>query len=1179
MEYNGRSQTEDLASMELNITDFKELIRSSESFRKGYSDLIAGESVVFDGMIGNAPLAISAVLAEDSHKLILLICPNIGEVDTVAEDLRLFTDIPVLTYPALPSFLTENNVRDGEIFLSEDRIFGKRLNVLKELRRGFAPEIGTPRSEQNEAPPLGQLLHRQEAPKEEEQHEFQPAIVVTTLAAIRQPVPTIDEIYSETFVLEQSKNYNRQEILHWLSEKGFHSTSAVELPGEYSVRGGILDIYALDWSEPIRIEFFDDEVESIRSFNVKTQRSIKDLSSVQISGLRPNSKSKGVFTDHLPAGTIPVMMETDEILSQANRIDRFFDEKYRQHADTHLQNNDHESFSSNSDDTRITSEHTSLVRPFAVKKICEALFQYPTLHTVTVVSGKELASHSYSFLFQTVERLRGNLQYLCAEIDQYPKSVQFGFVCQNESEKQRFSDSLSNSESAKEGRIHWLIGTMRHGFAWPTENIVFIATDEIFGRANHRRARSKTLSESIDSFIDLSPGDLVVHVGQGIARFRGLVMCKRGQQEEEHFELEFADNDVLYVPCSKFNLIQKYVGTSKVHPKLAKLNGKTWKRQKQEVSNAVFDLAAEMIDLQAKRKTLRGIVYPPDNEWQSNFEESFPYEPTEDQLLAIEAIKNDMESESPMDRLLCGDVGFGKTEVAIRAAFKAVNAGYQVAVLVPTTILAEQHYRVFSQRMAMFPIRIGVLSRFSNKKEITQTLERLKSGQLDIAIGTHRIVQKDVAFKNLGLVVIDEEQRFGVHDKDFLKRLRSQVDVLTMTATPIPRTLHLSLLGLRDISNLQTPPDDRLPIHTKLLRFNREAIRNGILHEISRGGQVYFLHNRVQDIDDLALKLKEIVPEARIGVGHAQMRDIELEKVLRRFINHEYDVLLSTTIIENGIDIPNANTIFINQANRFGLAELHQLRGRVGRYKNQAYCYLLLAPNASMTRDSMQRLKAIEEYSHLGAGFQLALRDLELRGAGNIIGVQQSGHINIVGYEMYCELLESAVRLLTHMPQKIKIEVQIDLPGLAIIPDNYVSSVRDKLDLYRRLNRITSESEANAISEEMNDRFGKLPTPVERLILCAKIRVAVWPHSIRAVNLVSFPHGLFINFQFRSIQHIEKLKKQLFARKADLRIVNQEKAVIPVPSILIDSEGNPEPDRLLHYLLNLFKGDPQHENL
>lgn len=1156
--------------MDSKISNLKERIRTTDSFIKGYSSLMAGESVIFDGMIGSSTLLISSVLAEESGKLLVLICPNIGDVEVVADDLALFTDIQILTYPVLPSFLTENSDRDNEIFLSEDRIFGKRLHVLKELRRRSSPDFGIASSHTEETFfPLEKLIKQKTSVSEFPIRKSSPVILVTTLAAIRQPVPTTAEIDAGTRVFEINKAYNRIEILSWLAQHGFHSTSAVELPGEYSVRGGILDIYALDWTQPVRIEFFDDEIESIRTFDIKTQRSTEELSSIQISGLTPNRSVKSQFTDHLPISSITVMLETNEIIRQTEKLDHYFDEKFAKSLDASHSN-------STSDEGSQSGNHSddslSPVRSFSAKTICDALYQFPTLHLVTIVSGNEYASHSYSFLFQTVNRLQGHLTSLREEIDRYPEIVHFDIVCRNEAEQRRISDSISGSEASGRGRINWLIGSLTHGFAWPEQDIVLIGTDEIFGRMHARRTRSRTLSQTIDSFVDLSPGDLVVHVGHGLARFRGLVMLEKGQQEEEHLELEFADNVSLYVPTSKIYLIQKYVGTSQLRPKLAKLNGKSWNRQKQEVRDAVFDLAADMIELQAKREAIQGIAFPPDTEWQRDFDESFPFQPTEDQLVAVEAIKADMEQSRPMDRLLCGDVGFGKTEVAIRAAFKAVNAGYQVAVLVPTTILAEQHLHVFSERMSAFPIRIGVLSRFCSKKEIARTLERLRLGQIDIIIGTHRIVQKDVIFKNLGLVIIDEEQRFGVRDKDFLKHLRSQVDVLTMTATPIPRTLHFSLLGLRDISNLQTPPDDRLPIETKVLRFNPEAIRTGILYEMSRGGQVYFLHNRVKDIELFAQKLREIVPEAKVGVGHAQMPDNELEKVLRRFINREYDVLLSTTIVENGIDIPNANTIFINHANRFGLAELHQLRGRVGRFKNQAYCYLLLEPNAPMTRDSMQRLKAIEEYSHLGAGFQLALRDLELRGAGNILGVQQSGHINLVGYEMYCEFLESAVRLLKQMPQKTKIEVLIDLPGLVMIPDNYVTDIRDKLDLYRRLSRITTEEEADSIQREISDRFGKLPRPVERLIICAKIRVAAWSFSIRAINLVEFPQGKYICLTFKSPQLIERLRKRLFANKAELRILNDEKGVIPIPKSITDEDGHPEPDRLMYYILNILKG-------
>lgn len=1158
--------------VEPNITAIKEKIKTKEPFTDGLAALSSGESVVFDGMIGNSPLLLSALIAEDTGKLLILLCPNIGEVEPTAEDLTLFTDSKVLTYPVLPSYLTENEVHQDEIFLSEDRIFGERLRVLNEIEKRTLPDFGfkqvTPLKQENESP-LASRLHNKNQNKKIETVPVKtpPLILVTTLAAIRQPVPTRSEMTSHSFLLEVGKEYDRESILGWLSQGGFHSTSAVELPGEYSVRGGILDIYAIDGEQPIRIEFFGDEIESIRLFDGKTQRSTDDLTSIRITRLRSNMRVTGRFTDHLPVGTIPVFLETQEILRQAAKLDRYFADKT---ADNKTEKNfSDESDMQNSPDAE--TSQTAFTRPFSVAQICNALYRFPTLHAVTIASGNELAQHNYSFLFQSIDRMRGSIQSVRDEIDKFPAQVRFGIVCRTEAEQRRIADTLSMTNASKEKRLDWFIGTLSHGFAWPEENIILVGTDELFGRMNLRHSRARTLSESIDSFVDLSPGDLVIHVGHGLARFRGLKMISKGQQEEEHLELEFADNISLYVPSSKIGLIQKYVGTSQLHPKLAKLNGKAWSRQKLEVQKAVFDLAAEMIDIQAKRESLHGISYPPDSDWQRDFDESFPFDPTEDQLLAIEAIKSDMERQRPMDRLLCGDVGFGKTEVAIRAAFKAVDAGYQVAVLVPTTVLADQHFRVFSDRMSGFPVKLGVLSRFCSKKEISETLEKLRLGQLDIVIGTHRLVQKDVAFKNLGLVIIDEEQRFGVKDKDYMKHFRNLVDVLTMTATPIPRTLHFSLLGIRDISNLQTPPCDRLPIETKVLKYNPAVIREGVLYEMSRGGQVYFLHNRVQDIDEFAAKLRDLIPEARIGVGHAQMESGELEIVMRRFLNHEYDVLLSTTIIESGLDIPNANTIFINNANRFGLAELHQLRGRVGRYKNQAYCYLLLAPNAPMTRDSMQRLRAIEEYSHLGAGFQLALRDLELRGAGNILGVEQSGHINIVGYEMYCEFLDAAVRLLKQQPQKVKLNVEVDLPGSAIIPENYVPEIRDRIDLYRRLNRVTTIDESDSLRSEITDRFGKLPMPVERLILCSKIRVEAWPHGIRTIKISEGPEGQYVAFTFVSIDLISQLREQLKSRSIDLRVINQTKAVITIPKRFYGENDMLDPDRLLYYVMKVLK--------
>jgi transcription-repair coupling factor (superfamily II helicase) len=557
------------------------------------------------------------------------------------------------------------------------------------------------------------------------------------------------------------------------------------------------------------------------------------------------------------------------------------------------------------------------------------------------------------------------------------------------------------------------------------------------------------------------------------------------------------------------------------------------------VEEAVTDMAAEMLDLQAARAARPGIRFPEDTQWQREFDASFPYQETDDQLATIEAIKRDMTQPRPMDRLLCGDVGFGKTELAMRAAFKAVDAGYQVAILVPTTILAEQHSRTFSARMAEFPFEIATLSRFSTRKQQAEIIERLAAGSIDVVIGTHRLAQPDVRFHNLGLVIIDEEQRFGVEVKEQLKSLRTIVDVLTMTATPIPRTLHMSLLGLRDISNLQTPPEERLAVETHVTRFDPAIIRNAVLRELNRNGQVFFVHNRVADIEVLGKRLRQIVPEATLGIGHAQMPEHQLEKVMLDFVDRRFDILLSTTIVESGLDIPNANTIFIDEADRYGLADLHQLRGRVGRYKHRAYCYLLIDPNKHVAPNAAKRLRAIEEFSELGAGFAVAMRDLEIRGAGNILGTQQSGHITLVGYELYCELLERATRRLRQLPPKTSIDVDVDLPGEAYLPQNYVPEMRLKIDLYRRLAHVSSREELDDFRAELNDRFGPPPPVVERLLSLSELRILAHRWQIQAIRLEE-PYAVF---SYTSRRLIRELVDHSRGR---LRVADEQSAYLPL---------------------------------
>ena len=665
-----------------------------------------------------------------------------------------------------------------------------------------------------------------------------------------------------------------------------------------------------------------------------------------------------------------------------------------------------------------------------------------------------------------------------------------------------------------------------------------LSDGELFGRttiARDTKRKRRVESRAIDSFLDLSEGDLVVHLTQGIARYRGMKLMEKGDQTEEHLQLEFADRVMIYVPVSLIHLVQKYVGGMKPSQMLSTVGGTAWGKRKQRVAEAVEDLATDMLQLQAARETKPGFAHPPDSHWMQEFDAAFPYDETPDQLFAIADCKADLERTRPMDRLICGDVGYGKTEVAMRAAFKVIDAGKQVAVLVPTTVLAQQHFRTFSERMAEYPITVEQISRYKTKGEQKKILEGVASGAIDLLIGTHRLVQPDIKFKDLGLLVIDEEQRFGVEHKEMLKHLRLEVDVMTLSATPIPRTLHMSLLGIRDISNLTTAPVDRMAVTTRVSRFDGDLVRQAIVRELNRNGQVYFVHNRVYNIQHMAERLQKIVPEARIGIGHGQMAGHELEEVMLQFVNREIDVLVCTTIIESGLDIPNANTIFIHQADIYGLADLHQLRGRVGRYKHKAYCYLLLEDGKSLTPLATKRLKAIEEFSELGAGFKIAMRDLEIRGAGNILGTEQSGHIEAVGYELYCQLLENAVRKAKKMPIKEHMHVQVDLPLSVFLPPDYVPPGRPKIEAYRKLSAVGSFEELTDWQNELRDRFGPIPPAAERMIELRELQLMAASWGIDRISR----EDDWLVFAYRDGSKIRRLASR---HKGRLRIVDTKSA-------------------------------------
>ncbi|MEM1303543.1 MAG: transcription-repair coupling factor, partial [Planctomycetota bacterium] len=746
--------------------------------------------------------------------------------------------------------------------------------------------------------------------------------------------------------------------------------------------------------------------------------------------------------------------------------------------------------------------------------------------------------------FESVERFTGDVHRVREELESVAAGQQTVIVCPTEAEIQRLGELLADADLTQQDRLRFELGNLSEGFrligANGGEPVLVVSSGQLFDRQDAARGTIRRhAGRAIDSFLELREGDLIVHVAHGIGRYRGLKLIEKEGRAEEHLELEYHGGTRIFVPSSKIELVQKYVGGKKLKVPLARIGGKSWVRQKKAAEQAVTDLAADMLELQARRDAQPGIRFPDDTVWQQEFDASFPHQETDDQLGAIADIKRDMQVPKPMDRLLCGDVGFGKTEMAIRAAFKAVDAGYQVAVLCPTTVLAEQHRRTFKSRMAEFPFVIEGVSRFSTAREQKDVLARTAAGGVDVLIGTHRLASADVDFPNLGLVIIDEEQRFGVAIKERLKALRASVDVLTMTATPIPRTLHLSLLGARSISNLETAPADRLAVETRVARFSDEMIRHAVMRELNRDGQVYFVHNRVHDIQSVAARLAEIVPEARIDIGHGQMPEGRLEEVMTRFVRHDFDLLLATTIVESGLDIPNANTIFIDDAEHYGLADLHQLRGRVGRDRRRSYCYLLVDENKRLPPEAARRLRAIEEFSQLGAGFSLSMRDLEIRGAGNLLGTQQSGHIATVGYEMYCSMLEKAVRQLKRMPPREVVDVSIDLPIEAHLPAAYVGDARSKIDLYRRLARTKTIDEVDDFGAELADRFGPRPGAVERLLELSRLRV--WAHGWGVNTIRREDAYLVLGYTSRGL-----VRKLVEMSGGALRVADDSSAYLPV---------------------------------
>ena len=928
-----------------------------------------------------------------------------------------------------------------------------------------------------------------------------PSVLVCPIAALMQRVPNPARLQSLLLSVRAGDEHDPARLSAWLADAGYRRLDAIEEPGDFALRGGILDIFppagvggseggggGAGVSAPVRLDFFGDEIERITEIDLDTMGSDRKVEQVDLVAIDPERlqvSDDGVnLLELVPPEAVAVLSETMEIVEQGRGyFERVIDS-------------------------------SGIMGPPAVLKLLENRFS--ALAEINQFSaGASEADTRIELPVASLPPFEKDASEAVRELATLAGDGPVVVTCLNEGELARLSELISEHAPERSASIQREVLYIHRGFVWGEDRgrVAVVPTHELLHRYDTRRRASRLRAgRAMDTFLDIAPGDYVVHADHGIARFVGMQVLrtstKRSSKKaesapdaEEYMTLEFAKNSRLHVPCSQIDLVQKYVGGFQGKPPLSHMGGSKWKNQKAKVAESVRDLAGELLRVRAAREHLPGVQYPHDTAWQAEFEAEFPYEETEDQLAAIAEIKRDMTSPRPMDRLLCGDVGFGKTELAIRAAFKAVEFGRQVAILVPTTVLAEQHERTFRARFADYPFRVESLSRFKTGKEINATLKMLRMGEVDVIIGTHRLLSKDIKFADLGLVVIDEEQRFGVEHKERLLQLRMTVDVLTLSATPIPRTLHMSMLGLRDISSLTTPPLDRRAIVTEVIPYNTRRVAQAIKRELAREGQIFFVHNRVHNIQTMADEVQKMAPDARVVVGHGQMAPKDLEEVMLTFMRREADILVATTIIESGIDIATANTMVINDADRFGLADLHQLRGRVGRYKHRAYCYLLLPVDRTVKENAQKRLKAIEQYSMLGAGFKIAMRDLEIRGAGNILGAEQSGHIAAVGYEMFCRLLDRAVHELTRTEEPELVEhCVIDVGITGLIPKAYIPSDMRRLEAYRRIATASGREQLDAVEVDLTSAYGDVPSSVRRLIELGEIRVHATPLGIRTIT-------------------------------------------------------------------------------
>jgi transcription-repair coupling factor (superfamily II helicase) len=954
-------------------------------------------------------------------------------------------------------------------------------------------------------------------------------VIVTSIQALMQRAMSPHALEQLSITLNVSGEIDREELIERLIRGGYTRVPLVEEKGDFSVRGGIIDLFSPSYRNPLRVEFFGDRIESIRAFEVETQRSHQHYEDVSILPAKEimegsNGPASTSLFDYLHPRTILAIDDPFEVEREGEafwlQISEKFEravakgksppvpDRYYLRLETVKSNwgNLRRLLLGEMDIPEMEGMGGEILR-FTVESnedIRGGLKSLGKRETLLSPLAQRLKSwHRRGKEIIIVAHRWGQAERLQELLMEYQLTPQLSAISFSQWWEGRFSSRSSDFPSrTEEGDFIILTGDLSTGFRLPSRGLVVITEEEIFG---HRKRISKVHRRQGDSFItsfsELNENDYVVHVDYGIGIYKGLHRLDIQGVSNDYLLLEYLEGDKLYVPVDRINLIQKYVSFKDRGPRLDRLGGSSWRRLKRKVGKSIEEMARELLDLYATRQVLKGFGFSKGDGYSKEFEAAFQYEETPDQLEAVKDVMADMEKSKSMDRLICGDVGYGKTEVAIRAAFRAVMDTKQVAVLVPTTVLAQQHYHTFSERFEHYPVIIDILSRFKGRKEQRQTLGKLKEGKIDIIIGTHRLLQRDVSFRDLGLVVIDEEHRFGVTHKERLKQLKKTVDALTLTATPIPRTLHMSLAGMRDLSVINTAPEDRLSIRTFLGRFDEDIIRQAILRELQRDGQVFFVHNRVHNISAMARFLKQLIPEASLAIAHGQMKERELERVMLAFVRKEYNLLLCTSIIESGLDIPTANTIIINHAERFGLAELYQLRGRVGRSNYQAYAFLLVPSETSISGDALKRLRALQELSELGSGFRLAVQDLEIRGAGNMLGPAQSGHIAALGYEMYTRLLERAVRQLRGEKVLEDITPEMKLPFASFIPNDYIDDPHQRLVFYKRLSSARSEEEIDNMGEELVDRFGPIPSPALNLLEAMKLRQLLTRLRVTKLNL------------------------------------------------------------------------------